>query len=227
MVFEPKKYNIFVGDYGSGKTEISLNISKFIKKKYNNNVFHVDLDIVNPYFRSGEKKEDLEKLGINVIMPNFELTNVDIPSLPAEINKVFTSGCDYSVFDVGGDETGAAALGQFFNYFKRDKQDLETYMVINPFRPLTSTIEDTLLMINQIELRSRLNINKLINNSNVGSQTKVDDIIYGYNFVDKLAKLTGKTFAFSTGEEDLIKKLPTNISNNFFIIESYMKPEWL
>ncbi len=227
MNFIPKKYNIFVGDYGSGKTEISLNMSKYIKNTYKNNVYHVDLDIVNPYFRSGEKKEDLEKLGINVLMPNFELTNVDIPSLPADINIVFTNACDYSVFDVGGDETGAAALGQYFNYFKRDEVELETYIVINPYRPLTSTIEDTLLMINQIELRSRLNISKLINNANVGISTTVDDIIHGFNFVKEIAEITGKDFAFTTGEEVHIQKLPQEILNNYITIESYMKPEWL
>ena len=49
----------------------------------------VDLDIVNPYFRSGEKAEEMEKAGVRMLMPTFAMTTVDIPALPAEIQSVY------------------------------------------------------------------------------------------------------------------------------------------
>ncbi len=57
--FEQRPVTIFTGAYGSGKTELALNIALKLKQKYDD-VALVDFDIVNPYFRSSEHKAMLE-----------------------------------------------------------------------------------------------------------------------------------------------------------------------
>ena len=46
-----KRVTLFAGHYGSGKTNIAVNWAKYLKSQ-NKSVTIVDLDIVNPYFRT-------------------------------------------------------------------------------------------------------------------------------------------------------------------------------
>ena len=78
---------VLVGNYGSGKTEISLNLALKMAAR-GEQVTLVDLDIVNPYFRSSERTELLQEHGIKVYAPSFAMTTVDVPSLPANILSV-------------------------------------------------------------------------------------------------------------------------------------------
>ena len=82
------RYTVLTGNYGSGKTELALNIALRLAGA-GKKVTLVDLDIVNPYFRSAEKAAEMEAAGIRVLMPTFAMTTVDIPALPAEIQSVF------------------------------------------------------------------------------------------------------------------------------------------
>ena len=117
---------VLVGNYGSGKTEISLNLALKLARR-GEKVTLVDLDIVNPYFRSSERTELLEKEGVKVYAPSFAMSTVDVPSLPADIQAVFADKSRRVIFDVGGDDTGAAALGQYKPYF--DQDDVEVLFV--------------------------------------------------------------------------------------------------
>ena len=97
---------VIVGNYGSGKTELSLNLALKMAER-GEQVTLVDLDIVNPYFRSSERTELLNEHGIKVYAPSFAMTTVDIPSLPADIQAVFADKSRRVIFDVGGDDTGS------------------------------------------------------------------------------------------------------------------------
>lgn len=106
-----KKFIIIAGNYGSGKTEISLNLALAAAREGKRTML-LDMDIVNPYFRSSVKEEELEAEGIRVVKPCFANTTVDVPSLPAEIYSPFDLPLDRAIFDAGGDPVGASALGQ-------------------------------------------------------------------------------------------------------------------
>ena len=82
-----KKHLIITGHYGTGKTNIAVNLA--LKLAEHEPVCLIDCDIVNPYFRSTDNKELLESKGILVFSPNFANTNLDTPSLPAAIGSVF------------------------------------------------------------------------------------------------------------------------------------------
>jgi len=105
-----KRVTIFTGNYGSGKTEISINYSLFLSGIISH-VLLVDLDVVNPYFRSREKAEFLEKEGIKIIFPK-RLAHADLPIISADLYSIIEDENIYGVLDVGGDDDGAAPLRQ-------------------------------------------------------------------------------------------------------------------
>lgn len=102
----------------------------------------MDLDIVNPYFRSAEQHALLEAEGIEVFMPSFAMSTVDIPALPAQIQAVFEQPYAHVVIDVGGDDTGATALGRYAPYTRALRDEMNVLYVVNPCRPFSSSVED-------------------------------------------------------------------------------------
>lgn len=222
-----KRITVFVGNYGSGKTEISLAYALEISK--NNKVTLVDLDIVNPYFRSGEKKEWLESKGIRVLMPNFANTAVDVPSLPADIQRVFDQKDEFEhiIFDVGGDDTGAAALGRYFPYFQKEIEQVQVLYVLNTLRPLSGNKDDIIDLMNRIESRSRLQINAIIHNTNLADETDMNDILSGYGIAENVAAEKKIPITENVVTEELYGKLPQPLKENSWVIKRRMKPDWM
>ncbi|MEE0060507.1 MAG: P-loop NTPase, partial [Acutalibacteraceae bacterium] len=97
-----ERITIVCGHYGSGKTNFSLNLALDMANK-GKKVTIVDLDVVNPYFRSSDYREMLEEKGIHIIAPRYAGTNLDTPILSAEIDSVFDIDDRMIIFDVGGD----------------------------------------------------------------------------------------------------------------------------
>jgi len=184
-----KKIIIICGHYGTGKTNISVNLSVKLKEQTGLIYTLVDLDIVNPYFRSADNIKDLEEHGINFIIPEFANTNVDIPAVPAEINSVFINN-RRAVIDVGGDDRGAVALGMFAEKIKSADNNYEMIYVVNKYRNLISDTESAVNLAKFIEENSKLKITSLINNSNIGSLTTekeiLDSVIYAQNVANLL-----------------------------------------
>ena len=74
-----KRITLLCGHYGSGKTNVALNMAYELKERYGN-VAIADLDIVNPYFRTKDSAKELEEKGIKLIASEYAGTNVDIPA---------------------------------------------------------------------------------------------------------------------------------------------------
>lgn len=179
------KIYITVGHYGSGKTEYSINYALYLKKSYSK-VFLVDLDIVNPYFRSNDARALLEANGITVIAPDYAGTNVDIPALPPDVMRIFNVDDAAIVIDVGGDDDGAIALGRYKRFF--DDADTSVSLVINTRRPLSAIAEEIIEMKENIEQSSRLKISDLIADTNLGPETTKEIIEDGYEIVKKVSE---------------------------------------
>ena len=179
------KIYITVGHYGSGKTEFSLNYALELKKT-NDNVILVDLDIVNPYFRSNDARALLEANGITLIAPDYAGTNVDIPVLPAEIMRIFNEKDASIILDVGGDDDGAVALGRYKQFF--DSSDYEMSLVVNTKRPLSKTVSEIIEMKENIEIASRLKVTNIIADTNIADETTEETIKNGYDIIKEAAK---------------------------------------
>lgn len=222
-LFGDKRFIVITGNYGSGKTELSLNLALHYAETEKTTL--VDLDIVNPYFRTGEKADMLRDAGVRVLMPTFAMTTVDIPALPAEIQSVFEVPSDRVLFDVGGDDTGAAALGRYYPSFMKERENTIVALVINCMRPLTMEEEDITDMARRIENRGRLRIDLLINNTNLADETTTEMIEKGEKTVLRCAEILGVPTVVTAGKPEILRlcRLQTPIME----MQRYMKPDWM
>lgn len=199
-----KKLNIIVGHYGSGKTNIAVNLAITAKKEHpTERVAIADLDIVNPYFRTADSAELLKSHGIEVLLPEFANTNVDIPTIPPRLLTMF-EGDGYCFIDVGGDD-GAVALGAYRSII--EKLPHEVYYVINMYRPLISEPSDAVDCMRDIEEISGLRVTKIINNSSLGAETDERTVEDSFVYAKKCAALASLPLAGHTYVKDYAPKL--------------------
>lgn len=186
-----KEYYVFLGSFGSGKSELAIN-SALQKAASNPPCTLVDVDVVNPYFRSSERGELLQSGNVRLISPPYALHKIEIMSLSPEVYSAFAQEGGTVVFDAGGDPVGAIALGQYHSHFdKIPPEQLSVLLVINPFRPLAETAEKARALMEKIQFSSRLKITGLINNANLVQETTTQELLYGYDVVRELSDATG------------------------------------
>ena len=188
-----KRIHILTGHYGVGKSEISVNLAIKLAKQ-GKKVLFADMDIINPYFRSNEARQILEKHGITVVTTKYANTNVDIPALTGKLRRyLFDTG--YSiVMDVGGDDAGAHVVGRYRNEIPDGEAIL--YYVINCFRPETTTEDGVVKILNEIRIASGMDVDFIINNSHLMEHTTVSDIEKGMEFARKVSNTLKIPVAF-------------------------------
>lgn len=218
-----KRINIFTGHYGSGKTEIAVNFAIYMQKT-GDKVKIIDLDIVNPYFRTKDAGRQLADLGIELVVSEFANTNIDLPSLPSGISSAFDQKDRMVVFDVGGDDDGAMALGRYFGNFA--KEDYDMYFVINTKRPFSDNVLDIVELAKNIEYTSRLKLTGIINNTNLQAQTQVKDLLESFKVVEEVSRVLGIPIVYVSGTKEIIEKLPDYIKNKGFELELFLKMPW-
>lgn len=179
-----KKITIITGHYGSGKTTISINTALHLKQT-SKSVTVVDLDIINPFFRTSEYREVLQSNGIETILPTMAGTTTDMPALSPQINSIFAKSDMYYILDVGGDDVGATVLGQYAD--KLEEVGYVMYYVVNKYRFMTQTVPQAESILKEIEFTSRLKATGIINNSNLGEETTQKLIDSSQEFADKLS----------------------------------------
>lgn len=177
---------IVCGHYGTGKTNVAVNLAKTAAKS-GRRVCIADLDIVNPYFRSADNAAELSALGVRCIIPQFANTNVDIPSLPAELSSAFY-GDELCIIDVGGDD-GAVALAVYRDRIISCGYDM--LYVYNACRPLIAETDDAVTSLREIEALSGLKVTGIVNNTNLGSKTTVQTVSDGEVKCAALSAATG------------------------------------
>ncbi|QNO16181.1 ATP-binding protein [Alkalicella caledoniensis] len=212
---------IFCGEYGSGKTQVAVNYSKYLAKKHKRAKL-VDLDIVNPFFRSRDSLKELKESQVDVIF-NKEYGEADLPALPPEVISSFVTE-EPVVFDVGGDD-GAVVLGRY--YYKITQTDHEFWMVVNTNRPYTSTVEGIRTIKERIEKKSRLKITGLINNSNLGELTEVEHILEGEELVLKAAQELKLKTIFTAVKTELVDDVKDKLKTEIFPVQLDYKLPWL
>ncbi len=204
-----KHKTIFTGHYGSGKTTIALNWAYRLGQRYDA-VSIADLDIVNPYFRTADHERSLNKQGIHLIKSQFACSNLDVPAISAELYAVLEDKNNPVVLDVGGDESGAAALGRYAPYFEQE-QDYEMLFVVNFYRPMTQTAESALDILKKVEAVCHTKCTGLINNSNLGLATKAAHVLATCARMDELSKNSGVPIKMVTVDKRLMPELTDKI----------------
>jgi hypothetical protein len=215
---------IIVGNFGSGKTEVSINLA-VNQKRAGVDVKIADLDLVNPYFRTREARKALAKLGIEVVVPEEKYLQADLPILSPVISGLIRQPSDLTLIDAGGNDVGTTVLAALADSFRNKR--VHMLQVVNPFRPFTDTIESCLKMRDEIERASKMIINGIIGNANLIDETSVDDIYNGYDFVKRLSGETRLPLKFITAPVELLPDIDMgHFSCPVLPIERQLVPPW-
>lgn len=204
-MYEYKRVTIICGHYGSGKTNIAVNMAFDLNKK-GKKVNVADLDIVNPYFRTKDSEKDFKNAGINLICSDFAGSNLDIPALPQDIYSITDDISRYAVLDIGGDDRGAYVLGRLAPKIIQEN-NYDMLFVFNKYRPLTPDAVSAKEVMDEIETAAGIKFTGIVNNSNIGQETTPQDIIDTYQEAQKLSSITGIPIVLTTAQEDVAKEM--------------------
>lgn len=217
-----KKITVVTGHYGTGKTNFSVNLA-LRAAEGSANVTVVDLDLVNPYFRTADFRQLFESRGIRLIAPDFANSNLDVPSIQFDIEQLAMNESRL-IIDVGGDDAGAFALGRFAEALSRYKDDMDMLYVINQRRYLTETASDAVKLMYEIESAARMKHTAIVNNTNLGRETTADIVAGSAGFAREVSEITGLPLAFTACPAEICGEL-TDIPD-IFPINVYVKPLW-
>jgi hypothetical protein len=181
---KPQLY-IIIGAYGSGKSEYSIHLARSLKAQ-GLDVVLADLDVVNPYFRSREIRDDFILEGIDVIAPEGEYKHSDLPMISPRVKGALQNREKTVILDVGGDPAGCRTLGRFEEIIKNRGYNM--IFIVNTMRPFTTTPEEIITMKEALEATSRLQITEIVCNTNLMEETTADIVLSGIKTVDKAAK---------------------------------------
>ncbi|HIY27392.1 MAG TPA: ParA family protein [Candidatus Acutalibacter pullistercoris] len=219
---ENKRITVVCGHYGCGKTNLTLNLALEAAGE-GQPVTVVDLDIVNPYFRSSEYGELLGEKGVRLIAPVFANTTLDTPTLPPEIYSVFEPQAGRVFLDAGGDDAGVTALGGLHAMLEEAGYDM--LYVINRYRVLSQTPEETAALLGEIQAASRLRATGLVNNSHLGVETTLETLERALPFARKTAELTHLPLLYSTAPDFALGEGEA-LPQGFRKVKRYVKFLW-
>jgi len=215
---------IIIGAYGSGKSEYAIN-SAWQLKQQNNPVTLVDLDVVNPYFRSREVREDFARQGIVVIAPDGEYSHADMPMLSPRIMGAVEDYTRITVLDVGGDPAGCRTLARYVQNI--NKRGYQLKVVINTRRPFTSDHDGIIKMLDDLEFSSRLKITELVCNTNLMEYTDQETVIQGIEIISQVADELNLKFSEYLVMEKYADRIPEKLlSKNRVLLQYYLNKPW-
>ena len=226
-----KDVKVLIGNYGSGKSELALNFAMQAAARGDRTEL-LDLDMVNTYFRLTERGKMVEQKEIRLVSPNFACSGIETLSLPAEVSSAFVLDWDTVIFDVGGDDVGATALGRYHRDFMAlEPSALEVLNVVNIRRPLASTVEKIHRLQEGMQTHARLQITGMINNTNLSTMTSADDLWDGYELLRQVVDLTGIPVAYTTGKKDILDAFLARDPDPKYVgkpvaIDVYMHRDW-
>ena len=194
-----KKFIVLIGNYGSGKTEIAINLAVKSAEKGMNTLV-VDLDKVNDYFRMSDRVELLKENKVNLISPTFAGQGVTPSNMSAAVASAFAGDWDLCIFDVGGDSAGAISLGRYHSDFMAlEPGQLNVYDIVNVFRPMSESPQKILKLKEEMESFARLKVTGFVNNSNLLNYSSADDIRQGYDVLKETSEISGIPVVHTTG----------------------------
>ena len=194
-----KKIVILIGNYGSGKTEIALNMAVRAAAQGKRTQV-IDLDKINDYFRMSDHVKLLDEKKINLVSPTFAGAGLTQTNMSAAVGSAFAQDWDLVVFDVGGDPAGAMSLARYHSDFAAlEPGQLEVYDIINVRRPMSETPEKILKLKADMEGFARQTVTGFVHNSNLQAWASAQDLRDGYPVVKAASEMSGIPIVHTTG----------------------------
>jgi hypothetical protein len=220
--FCPHRISIVTGHYGTGKTEFAVNLALAMANA-GEQVMLADLDIVNPYFRSRERRALLESAGVQVISSSQACSDADVPALPAELLAIFENRAVRGILDIGGDPVGARVLARFQPQLIQE--DYQLLYVLNANRPEVRTTEGAITYLRGIESTTGLLCTGIVNNTHLCGETTPEEIRKGAALADKVSEATGIPILCHVAETRFVDEL-SDLPQPVFPITIQMKKPW-
>ena len=190
MFYLDHRLTIIIGAYGSGKSEIAVNISLAQRKALpERKLLIADMDIVNPFYRSSDCASVLKEAGVRLVTPMYAGSNVDAPVLPPDMYVIFDDESYQGVFDIGGEDMGALVLGSLKK--RIENTDAVIYMAVNSLRPFTSDAEQIAVMTNELAAAAGFKIDGYLNNTNLLEETTAGMVAEGESKILEASAITG------------------------------------
>lgn len=218
MALDLKHIIAVTGHYGSGKTNFSVNLALYAARQ-GKEVIVIDLDIVNPYFRTADFDDLLKEAGVTLITPAYANSNLDIPILPASIDGALSNQNAVVILDVGGDDAGAIALGRYAPRILN--MDYDLLYVINECRYLTKTAAEAVELLREVEMASRLKATGVVNNTNLGEDTTAETVLHALPFANEVCERAALPLVCTCIPEHEAQNYP-----EYFPIRRFVKAPW-
>jgi len=200
-----RRVTVFVGHFGSGKTEIALNGALELAAA-GSRVTLADLDVVKPYFRSRSARAILSSAGVDLLAPTGANVHADLPIIVPQIRSYLRDESCRLIMDVGGDDVGARVLGSLSDVIPFD--DTDCLLVLNFRRPSTPDPERAVAMVREIEAVGRVPVSGLISNTHLMDETTPEVVLDGYRLALETARLAETPLVAVTVSADLAAVLP-------------------
>lgn len=215
---------VIVGSYGSGKSEVAVNLAVH-HRQAGLRVRIADLDLVNPYFRSREAEAQLSGLGVEVVLPPRPFVRSELPVLSPLVAGLIRRPEGLTILDAGGDNIGATVLAALGDAFAGRR--CHVLQVINPWRPDTGTVDGCIALRRRIEASAKLAVTGLIGNANLIDETTPQVILEGYGFAKAVGAASGLPLAFVTVAEELLPQVdPARFDCPVLTIRRQLVPPW-
>ena len=227
-----KQVVILIGNYGSGKTEIALNLAvKAAAEGKRTQV--IDLDRINDYFRMSDHVKLLEDKRINLVSPTFVGAGITQTNMPAAVGSAFAQDWDLVIFDVGGDPAGALSLARYhMDFAELAPGQLEVWDIINVRRPMCETAEKILKLKTDMEGFARQTVTGFVHNSNLQDWASARDLLDGYPAVKAASERSGIPVVHTTGRPQVLAEflrsegLDPRFVGEPLPLEPYMRRSW-
>ena len=226
MADGPRKIAV-CGHFGSGKTEFSVSLAMAMARLGCTPMALCDLDIENPYFRSRERQELLESVGVRVYSDPFHGRNAsELQVIDPAIRAPLENEHCRVILDCGGDHTGAMILNQFSRYLQEDTALL---CVVNSCRPGTDTPQKALEQLRLTEETTGLRVTGLVSNAHLVRFTTSDTVREGLTFAREVEQLSGVPLVAVCAMEGICRLLERegSLGAPLFPIGMYMRDSYL
>lgn len=214
---------IFVGEAGSGKSEIAINFAGYLAEHGDKPVHFFDMDMTKPLFRSRDVIDEVERMGITF---HHEEQFMDAPTLVGGVDALMRDDSCYVVMDVGGDYIGARSIGGYAPGL--NKQNTNVYYVLNAYRPWSDNIDHIDYTLGQILGVSHIQLGqiRMVNNPNNGLTTTAEEFVEGCK---KMSEIVSPYIAveFACVKEDLFDRVNEAVDVPLMPVHLYLTYEWL
>jgi hypothetical protein len=225
MLSGSEKITLFLGNYGSGKSEVAVNFALHLAlESAAGEVTLVDLDLVNPYFRSREARELLVGHGIRLVTPDPRYQNADLPILVPEVRAALQASTAHTILDVGGDDVGARVLGSLHDSLPSGSY--RAIMVLNGLRPFTGDVEGCERLRTEIESAGRIAITGFVSNTHLMDETTLETVVAGWRLATGVAARTGLPLEFVCAPPELVEAVREAVDVPVLPVRRYLAPSW-